>query len=56
MIPNAGHEALAGLALAFPQVRVITQNIDALVSALRVGVAFYEVFAGYGGVSSLCMY
>lgn len=34
MIPNAGHEALAGLARAFPRVRVITQNIDALVSAL----------------------
>lgn len=36
MTPNAGHEAIASLAQAFPELRVITQNIDALVSTDRV--------------------
>ncbi|CAM9949454.1 unnamed protein product, partial [Laminaria digitata] len=26
--PNPGHEAIAALARAFPQLRVITQNLD----------------------------
>lgn len=42
MTPNAGHEAIAGLATAFPGVRVITQNIDALVSG--AGCVLVELF------------
>lgn len=36
MTPNAGHEAIAALAREFPELRVITQNIDALVSVLSL--------------------
>lgn len=33
MTPNVGHEAISLLAQTFPELRVITQNIDGLVSS-----------------------